>query len=615
MKGIYRNLVLIIAVITLISLEALTHPVKGQPVAADTVKRGTPVLPMLLESYNQEFQKYLYAASKAEWELNTHIVEGDTMAAFNSRIANRQLAAFTGNPQWIEISKRFMNNKGISPLERRQVNTIYYKVAKNPASEMDAVSRKVALEADQVTKLFGYDYKIDGKSVTTNQIDGILRDSTNLKVRLQAWESSKMVGAGLKDGLIQLQKLRNELVQKMEYSDFFDYQVREYGMNSAEMIALCDSLIKQIWPLYRELHTWARYELAAKYGVKRVPDMIPAHWLPNRWGQDWTAMIDDKGLNVDDFLAKKGPEYIIKEGERFYLSLGFDSLPQNFYANSSLYPVPEGAGYRKNNHASAWHMDYDKDIRSLMSIEPNTEWWSTALHELGHIYYYMQYSRPEVPIMLREGANRGFHEAMGSLMGLASLQRPFLEAKGMVPKGVPADTLRQLLKEALDYIVHIPWGAGVMTHFEEKLYASNADSLQLNKEWWDLVRKYQGIEPPSPRGEEYCDAATKTHIIDDPAQYYDYSISNVLLFMFHQHIAKDILKQNPHATNYWGSKATGDFLKELMKPGATVDWRGLLKDKLGSDMSAQPMVDYFQLLMEYLKKANKGRKYTLPETI
>jgi peptidyl-dipeptidase A len=154
-----------------------------------------------------------------------------------------------------------------------------------------------------------------------------------------------------------------------------------------------------------------------------------------------------------------------------------------------------------------------------------------------------------------------------------------------------------------------------MTHFEHELYASNADSIQLNKKWWDLVKKYQGIEPPSTRGEEYCDAATKTHIIDDPAQYYDYSISNVLLFMFHQHIATKILKQDPHATNYWGSKETGDFLKSLMAPGATIDWEVLLRDKLGSDMSAKPMMDYFQPLMQYLQMQNKGRKYTLPETI
>jgi peptidyl-dipeptidase A len=89
-------------------------------------------------------------------------------------------------------------------------------------------------------------------------------------------------------------------------------------------------------------------------------------------------------------------------------------------------------------------------------------------------------------------------------------------------------------------------------------------------------------------------------------------MSNVLLFQFHDHIAKKILKQDPHNTNYWGSKATGDFLKALMYPGASYDWREHLKNNLGSDMSAKPMLEYFEPLLVYLKKVNAGRSYTLP---
>ena len=107
------------------------------------------------------------------------------------------------------------------------------------------------------------------------------------------------------------------------------------------------------------------------------------------------------------------------------MSLGFDPLPKSFHERSSLYPAPIDAGYKKNNHASAWHMDNELDVRSLMSVEPNTEWWETTLHELGHIYYYMEYTNEDVPVILRGGANRAYHEAMGSLMGLAAMQTIF----------------------------------------------------------------------------------------------------------------------------------------------------------------------------------------------
>jgi peptidyl-dipeptidase A len=172
-----------------------------------------------------------------------------------------------------------------------------------------------------------------------------------------------------------------------------------------------------------------------------------------------------------------------------------------------------------------------------------------------------------------------------------------------------------LLKEALDYVVVVPWGAGVMTEFEHSLYAENLQPDNYNDRWWELKEKYQGIVPPNERGNEYADAASKTHINNDPAQYYDYAISTILMFQIHDHIAKSILGQDPHATNYWGNEEVGDFLKELTKTGATVDWDVHLQNMIGSDLSAKPMVDYFQPLMEWLQKENSGRNYALPETI
>ena len=117
----------------------------------------------------------------------------------------------------------------------------------------------------------------------------------------------------------------------------------------------------------------------------------------------------------------------------------------------------------------------------------------------------------------------------------------------------------------------------------------------------------------SERGEEYCDAATKTHINNDPAQYYDYPLSSLFFYQVHETIATKILKQDPHNTNYWGHPEVGKFLADLMRPGATRNWRELLKEKTGKDLSAEAMVKYYSPLMEYLKKQNRGRKHTLPQ--
>lgn len=502
-----------------------------------------------LDYYNSEYQKLLIPSAEAEWALNTKIVEGDTMNKHNAEVANQNMAKFTGSKENIEKSKKYLEKKSLlSPIQVKQLETILYMAGGMPETAGDAVEKRIKAETEQTEMLFGFEYKLQGKPVSTNQIDEILKKSNKLQEREEAWYISKEVGRSLKDGLLNLRNLRNECVKPLGYSDYFSYQVSEYGLTSDEMVKICKDMIVDLWPLYRELHTWARYTLAEKY-KQPVPEMIPAHWLPNRWGQDWAELVDVKGFDLDKELRKKSPEWIIKEAEKFYISLGFDSLPKSFYEKSSLYPAPPNAGYKKNNHASAWHMDNNKDVRSLMSIEANTEWWETTLHELGHIYYYMTYSNPDVPIILRAGANRAYHEAIGTQIGLASMQQPFLESYGLLPKNSQIDQTQILLKEALNYIVMVPWAAGVMTQFEHELYAKNLPQAEFNKRWWELVKTYQGIVPPSERGEEFCDAATKTHINNDPAQYYDYALSNFLLFQFHQHICKNILKQDPRASN------------------------------------------------------------------
>lgn len=567
-----------------------------------------------IDEYSAQYKELAYASSEAQWAVNTKIVEGDSTNAVAARKADEALAAFTGSTENINQARAFLNEKQqLLPLQVKQLEKILYAAANNPQTVPDLVKARIKAETAQTEKLFGFDFKIDGKPVSTSEIDDILKKENDLTRRLKAWEASKEVGKVLKDGLENLQRLRNETVQALGYADYFSYQVSDYGMTTAEMMELMQKLNRELRPLFRELHTYARYELAQRYGVKEVPDQIPAHWLPNRWGQDWNEMVAVEGLNLDAALRQKTAEWLMQEGENFYVSLGFPKLPPVFWEKSNLYPLPPDAKYKKNNHASAWHMDLENDVRSLMSVEPNAEWYETVNHELGHIYYYLAYTNPEVPLLLREGANRAYHEAIGSLMGLAAMQKPFIENLQLVAANTKTDEQKSLLKEALNYVVFIPFSAGVMSGFEHDLYAKNLPRDQYNQRWWELCQKYQGMVPPAPRGEEYCDAASKTHINDDAAQYYDYALSYVILFQLHDHIATKILHQNVHATNYYGNKEVGDFLRDLMRPGASRDWREVLREKTGEDLSARAMLKYFEPLKAYLQEANKGRKHTLGE--
>jgi peptidyl-dipeptidase A len=577
-------------------------------------QNGDTDVQAFLDSYNQTYQKLSYAADQADWKSNTMIIEGDTTHAYATRMARETMAAFTGSSDNIELARECLQRRDrLKPLQVLQLEKILYRAADNPQTVPDLVRSRIKAETEQVEHLYGFDFKLNGESISTNAIDDILRTETDLDRRLAAWEASKEVGAVLKDGLDDLKRLRNQTVQALGYDDFFSYQVSDYGMSRGELMELMLSLNREIRPLYRELHTYFRYQLAERYGAGEVPDLIPAHWLPNRWGQDWLALVSVEGLDFDGILATKSPEWIVEQGERFFVSLGFPKLPASFWEQSSLYPLPEGTNYKKNNHASAWHLDLDTDVRSLMSVTPNADWYETSHHELGHIYYYITYSNPDVPVLLRSGANRAYHEGIGSLMGLASMQKPFLAHLGLLPENAETDEMQMLLKEALNYVVFIPWGAGVMTEFEHDLYAENLPADRFNSRWWELKARHQGIAPPYERESEYCDPASKTHINNDPAQYYDYALSYFLLFQLHDHISREILHQDPHATNYYGNAEVGAFLRDIMYPGGSSDWREVLREKTGEDLNAKAMLRYFEPLMSFLQKENQGRTHTLGE--
>ncbi|MEM6327417.1 MAG: M2 family metallopeptidase, partial [Bacteroidota bacterium] len=564
-----------------------------------------------------------YASALAEWDANTRIVEGDTVTTATVRAANEALAAYTGATETIERARTFLDSReALSDLQIRQLEAVLHRAAQNPQTVAEVVRERIAAEAAQTDALLGFTFMLDGEAVTPNEIDRRLRESTDLAEREAVWLASKEIGPVLTPGLVELQRLRNETVQALGYDDYFAYQVSDYGMTSAEMTALMQQLNEELRPLYREIHTWARHTLAEQYGVP-VPEHLPAHWLPNQWGQDWTALAPladfDGGTEaerrtLDDALAEKTPAWIVQQAEAFYVSLGLGELPESFYTRSSLYPLPEGAPYKKNTHASAWHLDLDCDVRALMSVEPTADGYETTHHELGHIYYYLAYTNPSVPPLLRDGANRAYHEAVGSMLGLASLQPRVLEAIGL-EVDPPADPLAGLFREALTHVVSIPFSAGTMTTWEHDLYAENLTEAEWNARWWELAREYQGIVPPSEDraapGAPFNGAATKTHITNDAAQSYDYALSNVLLFQLHDHIAREILNEDPRDTNYYGREEVGEFLTALLSPGATVDGDVLLEQATGSTLTAQPMLDYFAPLLEWLQAQNEGREHTI----
>ncbi|MEZ4339748.1 MAG: M2 family metallopeptidase [Sandaracinaceae bacterium] len=570
----------------------------------------------LLSLYDPILYALSTEATRAAWTASIDVSEEHTGARTGAETA---FSAFAGNAEIIRRARALMEHQDeLDDVTVRQIRAMLELAASAPMTNPELARARVAAESAQSARLDGFQFCLARdeagactQPATTNDIDGVLGESRDLDERLNAWRESKAVGPTLRDGLVELQGLRNGVAREMGYDDFFQFQVSNYGMSTAEMMELLDRLITETRPLYEQIHCWARYELARRYGVETPPRLIPAHWIGNRWGQSWPGLVE--GVNMDALIEGHEPEWLVQQAERFYVSLGFPNLPPSFYELSDLYPVPEGETRRKNAHASAWHVDLREDVRSLMSVEANWDWFTTTHHELGHIYYYISYSNPDVPPLLREGANRSYHEGMGDLIGLAASQPPYLREIGLLSDEQEIDEVRWLLDSALTGpIVFMPFAAGTMSHFEKELYADELSGDQLNQRWWEIVARYQGIAPPEARPADGCDACTKTHINDDPAQYYDYALANVLVYQLHDHICRNLLHQDPHACNYYNRREVGDFIQTIMRPGATRDWRQVLRENTGRDLTAEPMLEYYAPLMEYLQRQNQGRDCSWP---
>jgi peptidyl-dipeptidase A len=568
-----------------------------------------PDVGRFLSAYNEiDFQLYRLA-SEASWRYATDINERHASERLG---ADKSLAAFRGSRYVIDASRKFLSQpQSLSDLEFRQLDKILLLAAESPGTVPAIVEKR--LEAESRARLLldtapicaGHHGEHCGQAIPPVDVDEILLRSHDLAERRRVWEASRHTGATLKKPLQELRDLRNRLAGELGYTSYFHLQVADYGMTVSELMQLMDRTNRDFSPLYRQLHAYARHRLATRYH-QPVPKSIPAHWLTERWGQSWPDLVES--ASIDDGLRGRPPDWMVRQAERLCLSIGFPSLPASFWSRSDLYPVAGDSGRVKRSRCWTAHIDRDKDVRTLLGAAPTLRAFENGYRELGHAHYDLAYSYHGVPHVLRDGANRAFHEAVGELLITVSRQEPYLRSLGVIAPGRRVDPIERLLDEALNgSVVRVPWAAGAVTRFEYELYERRLPPEQWNHRWWQLVAHYQGVEPPAPRAESLCDVCSKSQLIERPAQYYDYALMLLIRYQLHDYIARKILHQDPHNCNYFGNRMVGRWLWNIMSAGATRPWRQLLREKTGEDLSSRAMLEYFRPLGEYLAKENAGQ--------
>uniref|UniRef100_A0AAQ5YV41 Angiotensin-converting enzyme n=1 Tax=Amphiprion ocellaris TaxID=80972 RepID=A0AAQ5YV41_AMPOC len=375
-----------------------------------------------------------------------------------------------------------------------------------------------------------------------------------------------------------------------------------------------ETLWKELEPLYLNVHAYVRRALYKKYGPKYISlrGPIPAHLLGNMWAQTWSGIMDlaipyPDATQVDatPFMEAQGwnPIKMFQESDNFFTSLGLLPMPQEFWDKSMLEKPSDGR--QVVCHASAWDFYNRKDFRIKQCTVVTMDDLITVHHEMGHVQYFLQYK--DQPVSFRDGANPGFHEAIGDVLALSVATPKHLQSIGLLDKVENNEgefDINFLMSMALDKIAFLPFGY-LMDQWRWKVFDGRIPSTEYNKEWWNLRMKYQGLCPPVTRTEDDFDPGAKFHI---PANvpYVRYFVSFIIQFQFHKALCDAANHTGPlHTCDIYKSQEAGKLLGDVMKLGFSKPWPEAMTMITGQPrMSAQPLMEYFKPLIQWLETEN-----------
>ena len=245
----------------------------------------------------------------------------------------------------------------------------------------------------------------------------------------------------------------------------------------------------------------------------------------------------------------------------------------------------------KSPHAFCTDIDREGDVRVLANIVPNEYWVGTMLHELGHAVYSSKNIPQAVPYVLRGEAHILTTEGVAMQFERFSKSRAWLEKMGVKVEDPQAFDAAAKKVQRNQLLIFSRW-CQVMLRFEKGMYED--PSQDLNKLWWDLVEKYQGLKRPADR--DAPDYGSKIHICSAPVYYHNYMMGQLFASQVHHTIAKELYDNaDPGTVLYIGDKKVGDFMKKkVFEPGRTLSWKDLTKHATGEPLSPKAFARDFQ---------------------
>src|SRR5260370_1734772 len=561
---------------------------------------------------NRDLKLLWTKAGTADWIKNTYITEDtERIAAW----ANEDVLDYLS--QSIKESARY---QGLN-LDADTSRMIYLLRVNYPlAAPSDPAKRaELASIASKLDAIYGKGKWCgsDGKSKCRDleELSRVMATSRNYDELQKAWVGWRTISPVMRPMYQRMVELANEGAREIGFSNLGEKWRAGYDMPPASFEKETDRLWNQVKPLYDDLHCYVRARLGKTYGTDKVPPdgPIPAHLLGNMWAQEWGNIMPlvepFKGESTLDVTSEiKRQKYdskkMVRIGEAFFTSLGFDPLPQTFWERS-MFTKP--LDREVVCHASPWDPSYSNDLRVKMCIKPTEELLTTIPHDTGHDFYFQSYYK--LPVLYQAGANDGFHEAIGDALTL-SITPSYLKQLGLL-KAIPKSEkglINVQLKEALTKVAFLPFGK-MIDKWRWDVFSGKVAPSSYNSSWWDLRKKYQGVSAPVPRTEKDFDPGAKYHI---PANvpYTRYLLARILQFQFHRALCKAAGHRGPlHQCSIYGSKEAGQKLKAMLQMGASKPWPDALEVLTGQrEMDATALTEYFAPLHQWLKKQNACQK-------
>jgi peptidyl-dipeptidase A len=420
------------------------------------------------------------------------------------------------------------------------------------------------METEINKKYLNFRANINGKELSDNQIEDILKNSTSNSELQAAWEGHKLIGPVVAEDIINLVKHRNLIAQKLGFRNFHEMSLKLSGQEPDEVTAIFNELDD----LTRDNFTQLKNDIDAYFS--KLYKINPANLRPwhyqNRYFQEAP---DIYPVDLDKYYASQDP---VKLAASFYDGIGLNV--DAILVKSDLYEKPG-----KNQHAFCTDIDRAGDVRTLDNIRPDSYWMNTILHELGHCVYFY-YNDRTLPFTLRDAAHTFTTEAIANFFGRLSKNPKWMYKMGIISE-TEAENITENCRKSfrLEMLVFSRW-AQVMYNFEKSMYEDPGQDL--NKLWWDLVEKYQMIV--KPEGRNMPDWATKIHVALYPCYYHNYLLGELLASQLYGYIAANITDNQ----SFVGEKAVGTYLKEkIFLPGARYYWNDMIEKATGEKLTAK----------------------------